>query len=239
MDKNELFSALYNAFIKAYPEKKKLVCQTDAVKFWNQTKGKECIDKQEVLVRSKIRELEANALHRKGKLLQFWGKAAAKPSKTVADVTEPPKCEEISIEVSPQPSTSGCPKRPAPAQEKIKIELNDVTEQVLRLKERDSAGLITNEEVEKLHGLANKKVKLEKDLKTRISEQERQQKHRDQVKSSKQRLIEAIPEAGRYTIDQNTVQKLYFQIKKNLQQTSSMQGQLLVAHVSKNSNRNY
>lgn len=196
MNKNELFNALYNAFIKAYPEKKKSVCQTDAVMFWNQAKSTECGEQLEALVRNKIQELEAFAMNRKGKLLQFWGKAASKPSQPLVHATEPPKNKQSSVEISPQPSTSGCTKRPAHAQEKLKNELSEVTEQVLRLKERDSAGLITDEELTKLRGMTTKKAKLEKDLKTKISEQERQQKHRDQVKSSKQRLIEAIPEAG-------------------------------------------
>lgn len=96
MDKNELYCLLFNAFVKAYPEKKKSVCQNDAVKFWNGTKYEESANKQETLVRCKIRELEAVALSRKSKLLQFWSKTVAKCPKTVAVDTEPPKSEHTS-----------------------------------------------------------------------------------------------------------------------------------------------
>lgn len=197
MDKNELFSALFNAFVKAYPESKKSVCQSDAVKFWNQAKGEESGDKHEASVRSKIRELEARALNRKGKLLQFWSKTATKIPKVDEHLSEPVQTEQIPAEVSHQPSGSSCLKRPAPAQEKIKVELNDVTQQVARLKNRDSTELMSNEEFNELRELTKKKMKLEVDLKTKISEQERQQKRRDLVRSSKQKLIEAIPEAGK------------------------------------------
>lgn len=83
--------------------------------------------------------------------MQFLG--GAKSSKAAADDTESLKSEGIPIKVSPQPSSTGGARRPAPAQDKLKSKLNDLTEQVLRLK--DLAGLMTGEELEKLRGLTN------------------------------------------------------------------------------------
>lgn len=66
--------------------------------------------------------------------------------------------------------------------------------------DKKSAGLLTDDDQSRLEGLKIKKIKLEKNLKIKEDEQERQQKHREKMKQAKQLLIRDIPEAGKYDI---------------------------------------
>lgn len=208
MDHNEMFGDLFKAFVKAYPEKKKSACQAEAILFWNQLKTSEPKDKLPELVRSKIQQLEALALGRQGALMKFWGKAASAASPTPAVSQSRASPSEHGASGSgqssrkgeakiAQPSSASCLKRPAPVQQKISEELNEVTAQVLRMKERESAGLMTEGEFKQLKLLTGQRNKLEKELKAKISQQERQKKRRVVEKSAKERLLEEIPEAGK------------------------------------------
>lgn len=155
MDRGDLFHTLYNAFVKAFPDKKKQQCQADAVVFWNEWKEND----REVLegkVRDKINELEGLLLKKQGKLLQFWGKETV-VTPVSATKSRPPAKEPDDITQAP---TSSAIKRPAPVQENLKAQLNDVNSQVIFLSDRKSSGLLTDDEHVKLENLKNKKIKL-------------------------------------------------------------------------------
>lgn len=196
MDRGALFHSLFNAFVKAFPNKKRQQCQFEAVEFWNVWKEKDAKVLEEK-VEKKIKELEGLVLTKQGKLLQFWGKSlttTAKPTSSTESTTKSmPKPKGTD---NATPSTSGANKRSTPAQESLTTQLNDVNSQVVFLSDRKSSGLLTDDEYKQLENLKNKKIKLEKDMKLKVNQQARQQKYRDKTKQAKLQLMKDIPEAG-------------------------------------------
>lgn len=104
MNRGELFNTLYNAYVKAYPDKKKRECQLDATNFWNERKGNDNTALEEQ-VNNKIKELHALQLKKKGKLLQLWGKSMSAPKESAPTVKPAQPIKEIEYMAQPSSST--------------------------------------------------------------------------------------------------------------------------------------
>ena len=198
-----MFGKLYNAFLKAFPDETKQQCQFRATEFWNKCKVQDN-DKLENDECAKIKELDGCALKRKGRLFQFWGKAMESVDKSSKSQPCQQPIDPVSksqpTEQPPVASSSNSGKRPAPAQDRIKDELHDLDVQIQYLTDRKRNDLTTDIENRKLWELRNKKDQLEKNLKAKQGQQVRQQKYRANARETKQRLLEAIPEAGKTQI---------------------------------------
>lgn len=80
MDKNKLFSSLFDAYTKAFSEKKKQDCQKEVVEIWNTMKNASNLQLQAEL---SLKKWNSIALKKIGSLLGLWSKQLnATPKKT-------------------------------------------------------------------------------------------------------------------------------------------------------------
>mgnify|MGYP003482827666 CR=1 FL=1 len=71
MDRSKLYTSLFEAYVEAFPNKSKKICQQEVNEKWNAVK-----DSEEVIVKvdGLLKELKAITMKHKGGLLSFWGR---------------------------------------------------------------------------------------------------------------------------------------------------------------------
>ena len=89
MEKGNLYTSLYNAYVKAHSNTSKADCQKQVNEIWKRIKSDDNVSEK---VESLLKEYDAIAKQKKGTLMTFWAKQALKPealkpqTSTVADV---------------------------------------------------------------------------------------------------------------------------------------------------------
>lgn len=69
IDKGQLYASLYDAYVKAYSQKRKQDCQKEVNDIWSKVKSE---DNLSAKVDSLLREYDALFKKKKGTLMSFW-----------------------------------------------------------------------------------------------------------------------------------------------------------------------
>lgn len=212
MDKYSLYLSLMDAYSKAYPTKTKKQHQCDVNKIWTEIKKeKNCSE----LVSKKILEYKEKSLQSKSNLFSMWksfSPISSSSSTTNINVNVNDKnptvevknlsnsFEELELSQSDsQPIQTADlhqtkTKVPAPAQEKLQIEVDCINAEIVALTKRKDSGLFTDEMRADLKKKRTKLSALQNSLITKKREMIRKRRNRRQLKEKLAKICEKNPE---------------------------------------------
>lgn len=203
MKRANLYTSLYNGYVKAYSTRSKLECQKEVNEIWKRIKSDANVFEK---VESLLKEYDAFAKKKKGTLLTFWAKQALKQDtlsqiSTVPDVpTASSHVEEHacgSAESNPSKSRAeDVGKYKTKVQDELKVEIDLIKSDMVGLYKRKESGLITKDQEKELLEKKRKVEYLEKELTKKKREQERQQKTRLRKKETLARICAENPEVS-------------------------------------------
>ena len=153
MERANLHTSLYNAYVKAYSTRSKLDCQKEVNEIWKKIKSDDNVFEK---LESLLKEYDAIAKNKKGTLMTFWAKQALKPDalpqrSTAPDVeTTSSHVEEHACgTVESNPSTSRAEdvgKYKTKVQDELKVEIDFIKSDLVGLYKRKDSGVITKDQ---------------------------------------------------------------------------------------------
>ena len=210
MDKNKLYTSLFQSYVEAHPNKTRQVCQNHITEIWNGIKKDADLPQK---VESLLNQYKSLALKNKGALCKFWGTLPKKSEASGFEKT----ISQIPIEFSPdsdqfkEPISSGDEKdAPVPSdssssaatraknvvkakvQDEIKKQIGLINADLVGLYKRRSCGQLTGDQEVELKKKKKEKDQLEDLLKKKIDAQQRQQKFRNERKKNLLNCVKLI-----------------------------------------------
>ena len=176
---------MFEAYVKAFPNKRKQDCQREVTEIWNKLKKE---DNLPAKVDSLLKSYAAIAQRNKGKLMSFWAGQAPKnedahPCKSVTKVTveqevvkyqtQTNKQDQNEIDLEAVPSSTSCEaksvKYKTKAQDELQGQINIFTSDLNGLYKRKDSGILSLDQEKELK---EKKVKVDE-----LEEKQKRKKH--------------------------------------------------------------
>ena len=203
MNKTELYSSLFAAYVLAYPEKTKQICQKEFNKKWNKMKGEENLFAEG---EAWLQNLKLTAKTKKNARQMFWNK------QTLQVISNPEKTASSSV-VAPIPlqfeadseqfkekddesnsaATSSTVVRKAIVQEGLEKEISLINADLVGLLSRQSAGFLSDQQEIELKAKKRKLDELKVRLKKKQDDAKRSKKSRDDRKKREEAACEKDP----------------------------------------------
>ena len=228
MDKQNFHKSLYEAYIKAFPNKRKQDCQREVTEIWNNLKKEDNLPKKIDLL---LNSYSALAQKNKATLLTFWaghsmksrnvlpknGATNVKMLQVVKPQTQSIQQDHIEIDFEAGTSSTTCDEKSvkykAKAQYELQSQISIFKSDLIGLYKRKECGVLSSDQEKELKEKKLKVNELEKKLKRKKYEQEKQKIFRKKKKETLAEICAKNPEirsklkirqtAGRPTIEED------------------------------------